>query len=193
MGRKNLLSGAALTALTLLSACGGGGGPISTPAPPQAPTPSPTPTPEPTPTPVPTPTPSPTPAPPSSPTPAPVPSQFNTSEFRRSDGPLQHNAATAWASGWTGQGVTIAVVDRYGNPRATALPTVSLEIDGPATLVGEPLVDLDRIGAIAAVWIRSQADRTGRVTIRAAAPGFGAGAAVVDMTPTRRSGVDERG
>jgi beta-galactosidase len=89
--------------------------------------------------------------------------------------------------------VTIAVVDRYGNPRATALPTVSLEIDGPATLVGEPLVDLDRIGAIAAVWIRSQADRTGRVTIRAAAPGFGAGAAVVDMTPTRRSGVDERG
>ena len=89
--------------------------------------------------------------------------------------------------------VTIAVVDRYGNPRATALPTVSLEIDGPATLVGEPLVDLDRIGAIAAVWIRSQADRTGRVTIRAAAPGFGAGAAVVDMTPKRRSGVDEKG
>jgi hypothetical protein len=40
-----------------------------------------------------------------------VPSQFNTSEFRRSDGPLQHNAATAWASGWTGQGVTIATVD----------------------------------------------------------------------------------
>jgi len=40
-----------------------------------------------------------------------VPSQFNTSEFRRSDGPLQHNAATAWNSGWTGQGVSIAVVD----------------------------------------------------------------------------------
>jgi hypothetical protein len=40
-----------------------------------------------------------------------VPAQFNTSEFRRSDGPQQHNAATAWGSGWTGQGVTIAVVD----------------------------------------------------------------------------------
>jgi hypothetical protein len=40
-----------------------------------------------------------------------VPTQFNTSEFRRSDGPRQHNAATAWGSGWTGQGVTIAVVD----------------------------------------------------------------------------------
>jgi hypothetical protein len=41
----------------------------------------------------------------------PVPTLFTTSEFRRSDGPGQHNAATAWGSGWTGQGVTIAVVD----------------------------------------------------------------------------------
>jgi subtilisin family serine protease len=40
-----------------------------------------------------------------------VPTQYNTSEFRRSDGPLQHNAASAWASGWSGQDVTIAVVD----------------------------------------------------------------------------------
>ena len=40
-----------------------------------------------------------------------MPTQFNTSEFRRSDGPLQHNAASAWNSGWSGQGVAIAVVD----------------------------------------------------------------------------------
>lgn len=40
-----------------------------------------------------------------------VPSQFDTAEFRRSDGPLEHNAATAWSAGRTGQGVTIAVVD----------------------------------------------------------------------------------
>lgn len=44
-------------------------------------------------------------------TPAPVASQYNTAEFRRSDGPLQHNAATAWNLGWTGKGVTIATVD----------------------------------------------------------------------------------
>ena len=42
---------------------------------------------------------------------APVPAAFNTAEFRRSDGPLEHNAATAWSLGHTGQGVTIAVVD----------------------------------------------------------------------------------
>lgn len=40
-----------------------------------------------------------------------MPPSFNTSEFRRSDGPLQHNAASAWNIGWTGQGVTIAVAD----------------------------------------------------------------------------------
>jgi hypothetical protein len=44
-------------------------------------------------------------------TPAPVPSRFDTAEFRNSDGPLQHNAATAWDLGWTGSGVTIATVD----------------------------------------------------------------------------------
>ena len=41
----------------------------------------------------------------------PVPTTFNTSEFRRSDGPGVHNAATAWAAGKTGQGVTIGIVD----------------------------------------------------------------------------------
>ena len=40
-----------------------------------------------------------------------VPAAFNTSEFRRSDGPAAHNAAAAWAAGHTGQGVTIAIVD----------------------------------------------------------------------------------
>ncbi|WP_305098465.1 S8 family peptidase [Croceibacterium aestuarii] len=46
-----------------------------------------------------------------SPTPLPVAPQYNTVEFRRSDGPLQHNAAYAWNLGWNGQGVTIAIVD----------------------------------------------------------------------------------
>lgn len=40
-----------------------------------------------------------------------VPTQYNTTEFRRSDGPGQHNAHVAWAAGHTGAGVTIAVVD----------------------------------------------------------------------------------
>jgi subtilisin family serine protease len=40
-----------------------------------------------------------------------VPTAFNTAEFRRSDGPAEHNAAAAWSAGRTGQSVTIAVID----------------------------------------------------------------------------------
>jgi len=100
--RNALRSGAAIGALALLAACGGGGGGgggpvISTPAP--QPTPSPTPPPAPAPAPTPT------------PTPTPAPSSFDTAEFRMSDGPEQHKAATAWQRGATGSGRTIAVVD----------------------------------------------------------------------------------
>ncbi len=41
----------------------------------------------------------------------PVPPAFNTREFRASDGPGQHNAASAWVDGNIGTGVTIAVID----------------------------------------------------------------------------------
>lgn len=84
--------GVSLAAL-LLSACGGGGGggAISTPPPPSPPAPAPVPTP--------------------APTPAPAPSSFNTAEYRRSNGPQQHGAITAWDAGRTGAGQTIAIID----------------------------------------------------------------------------------
>ena len=114
--RRHIRTGVAVSSIALLTACGGGGGGggvISTPSPtpPPAPTPAPAPAPTPTPTPAPAPTPAPTPGPAPSPSPSPVPTQFNTAEFRRSGGPLEHNAASAWNAGWAGQGVTIAVVD----------------------------------------------------------------------------------
>ncbi|RJX66696.1 peptidase S8 [Tsuneonella suprasediminis] len=92
---SGLRLGVALGVLAILSACGGGSGgePISTPAP--APPPSPTPSPTPTPTPAPT----------------PPPTNFDTAEYRRSDGPDYHNAITAWEQGATGEGVKLAVVD----------------------------------------------------------------------------------
>lgn len=86
----------AISALALLTACGGGSGaaPSST-RPPTTPTPTPTPTPVPTPT----------------PTPTPPPTNFDTREFRDSDGPGFHNAITAWQAGITGAGSIIAIVD----------------------------------------------------------------------------------
>jgi len=87
--------------------------------------------------------------------------------------------------------VVIAVVDRFGNPRATALPVVRVDVEGPAVLVGESEVDLERIGAVTAIWIRSRADQPGVVTVRASAPGFAADAVTIDVTLNRRPGVQE--
>ncbi|WP_157668183.1 S8 family peptidase [Croceicoccus marinus] len=82
---------AALSALAMLSACGGGGGsgggPISTPTP--APAPQPAPTPD---------------------------IDFDTAEFRRSDGPALHDAVAAWQDGATGRGVGIAIIDTGIDP-----------------------------------------------------------------------------
>lgn len=107
--RFAMLAGAALVA----AACSGGGGPsVGAPAPAPMPSPTATPAPTPSPTPAPLPTATPTPAPPPTAFPAePIEPQFDTAEFRRSDGPGQHNASVAWADGHTGAGVTIAVVD----------------------------------------------------------------------------------
>src|SRR6187399_2344941 len=108
--RSRLQQCTAALSLGLLAACGGGGssgGPISAPAPPMAPPIAPAPTPAPAPIASPAPAAATTGMPPT----VPVPTAFNTAEFRRSDGPLEHNAAVAWNDGRTGQGVTIAVVD----------------------------------------------------------------------------------
>lgn len=90
---RHLLATAAMIAPALsLSACGGAGqtapSPIAAPAPAPAPTPAPTPTPTPSPT-----------------------GSFNTAEYRRSDGVSYHAAATVWATGASGSGVTVAVID----------------------------------------------------------------------------------
>ncbi len=75
-----------------LAACGGGGsGPVASTPPPPAPTPSPTPAPTPAPTPTPTPAP--------------------TTEYQNSLGVSAAKAQFAYDEGFTGEGVTIAIID----------------------------------------------------------------------------------
>lgn len=77
---------ASIAACALLAACGGGGGGTnSTPAPTPTPTPAPTPT--------------------------PTTTNFDTAEYRRSDGASYHCAIDAWQDGITGDGSIIAVID----------------------------------------------------------------------------------
>lgn len=113
--------------------------PLPTPTPTPLPTPSPTPSPVPTPTPTPVPTPTPTPPayqPPVSP-PAgytitqssqqPTRSANDTAEFRRNYGANEFvNALYALDHGYTGQGVTVGVIDDGVN---TSLSAFSGQID----------------------------------------------------------------
>ncbi|GGD68162.1 hypothetical protein GCM10010990_17110 [Croceicoccus mobilis] len=105
-----------------LAACGGGGSGgtvVSTPAPAPAPSPSPTPTPAPTPTIIPA-------------------AEFDTAEYRDSDGPDLHNAIAAWQEGATGEGVAIAIIDTgidSDNPEfAGRISTASADVAGSRSI-----------------------------------------------------------
>jgi hypothetical protein len=89
--RAAFRAGCALSALAALSACGGGttGGVNSTPVPPPVSPPS----------------------PPPPPPPPPPSGNFDTAEYRRSNGAAQANAIIGYNAGATGAGVTATVID----------------------------------------------------------------------------------
>ena len=95
-----LMISATIPAFLMLGACGGGsgGGGISStpPPPPIAPPP---------------PAPPPPPPPPAPPPPPPTGTNFDTAEFRRSNGVVQSGALAAYNAGATGSGVVAAVID----------------------------------------------------------------------------------
>jgi beta-galactosidase len=63
--------------------------------------------------------------------------------------------------------------DRYGAPRPYVTGQVTLEVQGPAVLVGESPFDFAAAGGGGAVWIRSRPGEPGEVTVRASHPGLG--------------------
>lgn len=93
-----------------------------------------------------------------------VPTRFDTSEFRRSDGPGQHNAASAWADGFAGTGITIAVIDTgidSDSPEfAGRLSPASTDIYGTRTVDGS-----DDHGTLVAMVAAAAPDDTGIVGI----------------------------
>src|SRR5579875_3405861 len=64
-------------------------------------------------------------------------------------------------------------VDAYGNQRRYATGEVFLGIDGPGELVGDNPFAFGAYGGLGAVWLRSQAGRTGLVTVIAEHPKLG--------------------
>ena len=128
-----------VSSLGLLAACSGGAGPGRTPLP----------TPPPAPAPVPPPTPAPT-------------SPYDTPEYRDSDGPQFHNAITAWETGASGEGVTLAIID-------TGIDTDSAEfngriLSGSQDLAGNGTVEAeDDHGTHVALLAAAARDNTGIV------------------------------
>jgi beta-galactosidase len=76
-------------------------------------------------------------------------------------------------------------VDAYGNQRRYATGDVFLGIDGPGELVGDNPFAFGAYGGLGAVWLRSQAGRTGLVTVIAEHPELGRARVQVNV---RRSG-----
>ena len=152
-------SGASLLALALLTACGGGG--VNS-----------------TPTPSPAPAPPPTPAPPTTPPPSPPPSSsgyvtpplppdtigYNDTEFRLSDGPEFHGAATAWEDGATGSGEVIAIVDTGIMSSESALAG-RISPDSAGVVGNTTFEGVDDHGTIIAIVAAAANDSNGTVGI----------------------------
>ncbi len=140
---------AIMTLSTALAGCGGSGTdapqpipappPAQTPAPPPAPPPAPTPTPAPVPNPTPTPTPTPA-------TPTPTSVNFNTAEYRRTDGPAYHGAISAWQSGASGAGVTVGIIDSGFDADSPELVGRFHPLSGDVTSAGRGYDDADSDG-----------------------------------------------
>ena len=146
-GRNIAVGSSVIFALTL-SACGGGGGVSSAPPPPPPPPP---------PVVV---APPPPPPPPPPPSPPPPTANFDTAEFRRSDGPGFHGAVTAYQRGASGAGVIVGVIDSGIDPASHEFTGRIHAQSGDVTTGGRPLGDEDGHGtAVTRVLAAAKDDR----------------------------------
>ncbi|HTX27876.1 MAG TPA: glycoside hydrolase family 2 TIM barrel-domain containing protein [Streptosporangiaceae bacterium] len=64
-------------------------------------------------------------------------------------------------------------LDRYGAPRPYVTGQVTLDVEGPAVLVGDNPLDFSAAGGAGAVWLRSLPASPGPVTVTASHPALG--------------------
>ncbi len=80
---------------------------------------------------------------------------------------LSVDDAELYADGADMTRVVFKIVDRYGNPLTYAVGVVTLDVEGPADLLGETVFPL--VGGQAAVYLRSRHE-AGTVVVRASTP-----------------------
>jgi beta-galactosidase len=79
-------------------------------------------------------------------------------------------------------------VDRYGAPRPYVTGQVTLEVEGPAVLIGDNPFDFAATAGAGAVWIRSRPGSRGTVTVRASHPSLGSAVASIRVREVRETG-----
>jgi beta-galactosidase len=78
-------------------------------------------------------------------------------------------------------------VDRYGAPRPYVTGQVTLQVEGPAVLIGDNPFDFAAAGGAGAIWVRSRPGAPGPVTVTATHPSLGGAVATVRVRATARS------
>jgi beta-galactosidase len=81
--------------------------------------------------------------------------------------------STIQADGCDATRVAFAAVDKFGAPRPFVTGQVTLALDGPGVIVGDNPFDLTHSGGVGAVWIKSIAGRTGKISIAASHASLG--------------------
>ncbi|HET9073052.1 MAG TPA: glycoside hydrolase family 2 TIM barrel-domain containing protein [Solirubrobacteraceae bacterium] len=82
-----------------------------------------------------------------------------------------------YADGTDATRATFRALDAYGNQRPYVTGEVALSLSGPAVLVGDNPFPLGFYGGVGGVFLRSQVNRPGRVTLRASHPTLGSASA----------------
>jgi len=73
------------------------------------------------------------------------------------------------------------VVDRFGADRLSGAGEVRFHLDGPADLIGGNPFSLTDSGGVGAIWIRTQAGRTGAVAVTATHSDLGARRVIIQV------------
>jgi len=76
-----------------------------------------------------------------------------------------------------------ARVDKFGSIRPVSDGTVSFQIEGPGTLVGDNPFDLGPAGGAAAVWIKTLSNQPGRIRVTARHSTLGVQSVEIDASP----------
>jgi beta-galactosidase len=90
--------------------------------------------------------------------------------------------ASIEGNGFDATRFTFRALDAYGNQRPYVDGNVALVVKGPAVLVGQNPFNFSGYGGVGGAYLRSEAGRTGEVSVTASHPTLGAASATLKVT-----------